>query len=160
MSKKLPAEVCVMDMTTLRVAVSTDTPRVLQVLTPANEVLWQGSLDELATRLGPDAATRQGAIVLDAFDSVLAHATVLREVASGELRLHSIGLLNPFTNEIAVRALPKTVAFAAPAALTNPGPHGALALLEGNELVVDELRVVPREMERRDLTTAAAAHAV
>lgn len=149
-----------LDISTLKVVVSTQEPRVLQVLTPTSEVLWQANLEDVVSRLGPDAATRPGAVVLEALDSVLANATLLREDATGELRLHSVALLNPFTNEIAVRALPKTLAFPSPVACATPGPGGVLAALDGTELVVAGERVAPREMERRYLSSNAAAHAV
>jgi hypothetical protein len=120
---------------------------VLEVLTPHNELLVTMPVSE----------TRSAAMLLEAFDEVLASAVVMRETADGQVRRHSIGLLNPFTQEIAVRALPRTLAFPFSGVITS---EGLLAELTDGALYVSGSLVDPREMTRRGLLSAAAAHSV
>jgi len=144
-TKKLPDQVCVFDMTTLRVVITPGATPVLEVLTPHNELLVSMPVSEV----------RPGAMLLEAFDQVLAEAVVMRETTSGDVRRHSIALLNPFTSEIAVRALPRTLAFSFDGPITTAG---ITAELTESTLNINGVAIPAREMARRDLLTAAAAH--
>lgn len=134
-------------MTAIKVVVTPGDTPVLHVMTPMNETLVSMPVSEV----------RPGAMLLEAFDMVLAEAVVIRESASGEVQRHSVGLLNPFTKEIAVRALPRTLSFLfdGPLAAT-----GVTAELIDDALHINSAIIVAREMSRRDLLAAAAAHSV
>ena len=134
-------------MTAIKVVVTPGDTPVLHVMTPMNETLVSLPVSEV----------RPGAMLLEAFDMVLAEAVVIRETPSGEVQRHSVGLLNPFTKEIAVRALPRTLSFPfdGPLAAT-----GVSAELVNDALHINDDLIEAREMSRRGLLAAAAAHSV
>ena len=134
-------------MTAIKVVVTPGDTPVLHVMTPMNETLVSMPVSEV----------RPGAMLLEAFDMVLAEAVVIRETSSGEVQRHSVGLLNPFTKEIAVRALPRTLSFPFDGSLAATGVSAELV---NDALHINDAVIEAREMSRRGLLAAAAAHSV
>jgi hypothetical protein len=157
MSKKAFQDLCVIDMATLRVAVPEGADGTVAVLTASNEVVVEFPLDSMFDALGQDGTAKPAAVVMEAFDRVLAYGRVLREDASGAVVAHAVALLNPYTNEIAVGPLPRTLTFE----WAGPCPAAGLtATLDGNEMRVGSTLLEQRLMSRRDLAGIAAAHSM
>jgi hypothetical protein len=142
--------VCVLDMATLRVCVGDD--RRVEVFAPTGELLARydsAFLDEGSWEENP------GRLVLEAFDEVLAGAFVLRR-SDDDVQRCRVALLNPFTEEVALGALPKTGVFK----LTSPVPlSGEVLQLSSEGLLWGGEPLERVEMRRDGLVRAALAHA-
>ena len=138
---------CVLDMATLRV-VRGEGSRV-EVLARTGELLAR-----LDTEL--EQGSEPGAVVLEAYDEVLSGATVLRRV-DGEIVRCRVALLNPFTNEVALGALPKTEVFR----FSGEIPAGGVVLeADADGLTRDGVPLERISMRRDGLVKAAIAHTV
>ena len=147
MPKELPTAVCVLDMASLHVRAHEQSTTV-EVCAATGETL-----------VSFESALSGGALVLDAFDQVLATATVLRRNSEGAVVKCKVGLLNPFTSEVAFEPLPRTKSYEHPENTAIPlsgvvGSHSAAGLtLYGSKLV-------PVELRRDGLVRCAALHTV
>lgn len=142
--------VCALDMATLKLHVGPD--RRVEVLAATGEALVRYDSDSLADRAWDE---NPGALVLEALDEVLAGAFVLRRTLDGVQRCR-VALLNPFTGEIALGALPKTEVFKLRASLPL---SGVVLTLSSEGLTLDGEVLERVEMRRDGLVRAALAHA-
>ncbi len=140
----------------MRIAAPQEADGRVAVMTAMNEVVLEADLLDVATTLGENA-DKPAAVVLEIMDRVLAAGVVLREDETGAVVAHSVGLLNPFTNEIAVGALPRTLSFRYEGACPS---LGITAVLEDQVLRIGNDVLETRTMSRRDLASAAAAHSM
>lgn len=142
--------VCVLDMATLKLHVGPG--RNVEVRAATGEVLVRYDSEALVERALDE---NPGALVLEAFDEVLAGAFVLRRAPERVQRCR-VALLNPFTYEIALGALPKTEVFK----LEAPLPLSGMVLPVSSDGLVLDGEVLERvEMRRDGLVRAALAHA-
>jgi hypothetical protein len=142
--------VCALDMATLRVCVG-DNQRV-EVFAATGELLARYDSLLLAEEGWEE---NPGRLVLESLDEVLAGAFVLRRFDEDVQRCR-VALLNPFTGEVALGALPKTEVFK----LASPVPSSGEVLQLSSEGLLCRGEPLERvEMRRDGLVRAALAHA-
>jgi hypothetical protein len=145
MTKELTAAVCAFDMASLRVRVQ-EHALGIEVCAATGEELVSFT-SELTG----------GALVLEAFDQVLATATVLRRDETGEVVKCKVALLNPFTMEIAIEALPRTKSYELPRDV--PVPLSGLVLTVSNSSCsMAGRQLEPVALKRDGLVRCAVLH--
>jgi hypothetical protein len=132
----------VFDLASLRFRVDTDA-RTLSVTSAAGELL--------ASVTVPESTSEREAVFL-VLDAALEKGRLIREGGTVE-----IGFANPFTNQVAVGAVPDTVAYSDGEPL-KIGAAGVVADLRNGVLKVEGRELIPVEAAMASVTAAITAH--